>query len=641
MDRVRTGNPLYVSQKSIASQSGASDSPMTSPMHRHVRSGSTGISNFRRTQNYAAKAAAQRLAQVMAHQPAEDDDDEDGNSSSSFPERIVLPAGRPRRSRSPANYAAKAAAHRFTLHQPVEDADDDDARSVDSLSNVTDLIGIRRARRSPSPAHFTSRAAAQRLTQVMSHQPGEDTDDDNLSLDGSSSSVPSSTGILAGRATRSPSPALGRNFVDLNPAGRSTSAGRPSTLAKPVLLVPSSKPLLRPYPAAPSAEPHNHNRREKRFSVDFGNLNIQETDNHRSASVLQDEIDVLQEENENILEKLRLAEERYAEAEARVRQLEKQVASLGEGVSLEDRLLSRKEAALNQSEAALKAASQTNGNRSDEIAALRLETETARDEALSAVEQLQEAESEIKSLRTMTQRMVLTQEEMEEVFLKRCWLARYWKLCVGLGIHAEIAEPKHEYWSSLAPLPIEAVLSAGQKAKEEGVTEKVEVPWDSNDMGGEGNIESMLSVEKGLRELASLKVEDAVLLAMAYRRRPNSVKAGESVTDLNVPIDSHHLVEAFELSQEECEDVLFKQAWLTYFWRRAKNHGLEQDIVDERLQFWINQRSVSPTSHDLVDVQRGLHELRMLGIETQLWEASRRVIGSDSVNPRLPFDADL
>lgn len=30
--------------------------------------------------------------------------------------------------------------------------------------------------------------------------------------------------------------------------------------------------------------------------------------------------------------------------------------------------------------------------------------------------------------------------------------------------------------------------------------------WDVNDLTGEGNIESMLSVEKGLRELASLKV---------------------------------------------------------------------------------------------------------------------------------------
>lgn len=38
---------------------------------------------------------------------------------------------------------------------------------------------------------------------------------------------------------------------------------------------------------------------------------------------------------------------------------------------------------------------------------------------------------------------------------------------VGSGICSDIASSKHEYWSSLAPLPLEIVLSAGQKAKEE------------------------------------------------------------------------------------------------------------------------------------------------------------------------------
>lgn len=35
------------------------------------------------------------------------------------------------------------------------------------------------------------------------------------------------------------------------------------------------------------------------------------------------------------------------------------------------------------------------------------------------------------------------------------------------GIHAEIAVAKYEYWSSFAPLPLEVVLAAGQKAKDE------------------------------------------------------------------------------------------------------------------------------------------------------------------------------
>lgn len=35
------------------------------------------------------------------------------------------------------------------------------------------------------------------------------------------------------------------------------------------------------------------------------------------------------------------------------------------------------------------------------------------------------------------------------------------------GIHAEIAKAKYDYWSSFAPLPVEIVLAAGQRAKKE------------------------------------------------------------------------------------------------------------------------------------------------------------------------------
>lgn len=137
----------------------------------------------------------------------------------------------------------------------------------------------------------------------------------------------------------------------------------------------------------------------------------------------------------------------------------------------------------------------------------------------------------------------------------------------------------------------------------------------------------MLSVEMGLRELASLKVEDAVVLALAQHRRPNLIR--QSVLDSKSPGDAKYL-EAFELSEEEAEDVLFKEAWLTYFWRRALFHGVEEDIAEDRLQFWIARSGQSPTSHDAVDVERDLLELRKLGIEQQLWEASRKGIDQPS-----------
>jgi hypothetical protein len=49
---------------------------------------------------------------------------------------------------------------------------------------------------------------------------------------------------------------------------------------------------------------------------------------------------------------------------------------------------------------------------------------------------------------------------------------------------------------------------------------------------------------------------------------------------------------------------------------------VEEDIADERLQYWIGQSNQSLTSHDAVDVERGLIELRKLEIKDQSWEAS-------------------
>ncbi|GLT95357.1 hypothetical protein SLE2022_130430 [Rubroshorea leprosula] len=291
--------------------------------------------------------------------------------------------------------------------------------------------------------------------------------------------------------------------------------------------------------------------------------------------------------------------------------------------------LFRKEAALQQREAALRVAAQNSCvPDSEEIDNLRTEVETARDEAISALEQLHEAECEVKSLRHLNQRMKLSQEEMEEVILKRCWLTHYWTLCLRHGVHMDIAAARFEYWSSMAPLADEIVLDAGQRAKEDKLSS-------NNEPSGEENVESMLIVDKGLRELASLKVEDAVALAMAQNRHSNSIK----FDDVKLPTEGQF--EAFELSQEETEDVRFKQGWLAYFWRRAKMHGIEPDIVDERLQFWINQSSRSSSSHDAVEVERGLMELRKLNLEYELWQKSRQGLELELNATKSQTDSDF
>ncbi|KAL5862659.1 hypothetical protein ACOSQ3_000173 [Xanthoceras sorbifolium] len=546
MDRRRNGSPVYSRQWS----GGSSSSGSSSPAHPHSRL-QPALSTIKRNQNVAAKAAAQRLAQVMASQAAATTADDD-----------------------------------------VDDDEDDDLAF----------------RFPPAPSSFGPR--------------------DSKRSSSSNNTLPA---ISMNRANRSPSPALGRNFIESAPSVRSSSAGRPSTMSVRTsgLMPPSRSSVRTPVAIPPIEPPSNRNTRDKRFLPDMSHLNSKDSGDLREASALHDELDMVQEENEILLDKLRHAEERREESEARARELEKQVASLGEGVSLEAKLLSRKEAALRQREAALKAAKQTKDGRDDEVVVLRTEIQNFKDEAAAAMEQLGEAESDAKALRSMTQRMILTQEEMEEVVLKRCWLARYWGLAVQHGICADIAVSKHEHWSAFAPLPFEVVISAGQKAKEEswdkggGDPDRSKLVRDLSDLTGEGNIESMLSVEMGLRELASLKVEDAVVLALAQHRRPNTVRP--STSDSKSPGDPK-FVEVVELSEEEAEDVLFKESWLIYFWRRAKVHGVEEDIAEERLQLWISRSGQSPTSHDAVDVERGLLELRKLSMEQQLWEASRREI---------------
>ncbi|XP_057423851.1 coiled-coil domain-containing protein SCD2-like isoform X2 [Lotus japonicus] len=444
--------------------------------------------------------------------------------------------------------------------------------------------------------NVAAKAAAQRLAQVMASQTADNEEDDDDLGFRYTAPPPLSISRHSTSTHRSSSPALARNhLVDesmyLRPPPPNTNTNRP--------------PLSQRTPAPIDPPPPIHNN--KRFPFDTGLVQPKDSGDQRQASALRDEVDMLQEENESILDKLRLEEESCKEAEARVRVLEKQVASLGEGVSLEAKLLSRKEAALRQREAALKNSRDCRDGVDTEITSLQAEVENAKIETEAAVRQLNGAESEVKALRSMTQRMILTQKEMEEVVLKRCWLARYWGLAAKYGICADVAVSKYELWSSLAPLPFEVVVSAGQKAEEEcwekgedAMEKRSKLVPDLNDLIGEGNIESMLSVEMGLKELASLKVEDAIVQALAQQRRPNSAR--QLVSDIKSPGDPKFM-EAFELSPEESEDVLFKEAWLTYFWRRAKAHSIEEDIAKDRLHFWIGRSGHSPTSHDAVDAK--------------------------------------
>ncbi|KAK4776016.1 hypothetical protein SAY87_023977 [Trapa incisa] len=153
-------------------------------------------------------------------------------------------------------------------------------------------------------------------------------------------------------------------------------------------------------------------------------------------------LDMIQEENDNLLEKVLRSNLKEAALQQR------------EVWAMSAPRIFRALNNVNNSPAALRIASQKHG-RMEDTATLRMEAETAREDASSAMEKLYE-------LQAMNQRATLTPEEKEEVVLKRCWLARYWNPCVEHGIHGGIVEAKSNYRSSLAHCHLEVVLVAGQ-----------------------------------------------------------------------------------------------------------------------------------------------------------------------------------
>ncbi|XP_065853784.1 coiled-coil domain-containing protein SCD2-like isoform X2 [Euphorbia lathyris] len=640
----RRVNPVVLRQES-SMDSPQSQSPLMSPLHpHHVRTGSTGVSIAKKPH---AKAAAARLAQVMSSQQGDDDEDEEdelaldlstsarggiglaGGRRMPRPKSPVVrvPAANPVQMRRPQSADAlqikkphpidafspvqmqkspvdAASPSQLRKLQPIDatsslpnkklqpvDVEDDDLENDYGL--LTGPVSIGRAggksmrNRSPmskqdqsvqmkksQPIDAFNPIQGQKSLPVVSlqmkkSQPVDDDDEDDIANE--LITGPVSIGRAGGRSMRNRSPMMVRTKQDqfANSAEQPTQPIRSMSPTPPSQTTnsmeqPSSARSLFSFRSSPHSieNPSAH-------SVSAGRSNIKTVPMPSSVPI--------------------------------------SLRPISPAVASEPLVNNRRHI---RSSTDFGGGHLRDVGRHNSASASQYEADMLHEEANENVtgKRLHEAELELRSLRSMTKRMTLTQEEMEEVVLKRCWLARYWKLCIRHGIHADIAGEKYEYWSSLAPLPTEVVIGAGQRAREDNSS-----AHDMNELSGEGNIESMLDVEKGLRELASLKIEEAVALAMARYRRPLSVKR-----DGDSPVEGQ--MDAFELSQEESEDVRFKQAWLTYFWRRASDHRLEPDIGEERLEFWASHTNRPSTSHDVVEVERGLLELKKLSIENQLWQ---------------------
>lgn len=431
----------------------------------------------------------------------------------------------------------------------------------------------------------------------------------------------------------SPTPGL-----PLIPTGNSRRSLRPTSVAAAPIALSNPRTLTSNHNM--HGLPNKTPERYRRPSVDFNaasymptNLDVVQhpQNTRREVAELSDQVDLLQDEKTALLEKLHAMESQLQHEKTRSQELEKQFekqgAILGNGVSMEARHQQRLEQAMKYRSEAVRAAK---GAVNEEVAALREQLSVATNVA-------KEMESEVRVLRTVAQRISLSREEKQDLTLKRCWLARYWDLANKHGIHGEIAHERLERYSSLVPHAMEIVLSAANEEK----SQEAEANEDSSEFNSsvdgkrakfsdvdandafiwEGTVEEMLFVERDMVELNSLNIEQAVVLAMA--RRP-----GYSIMMHHPP----------SLTPEEEADIKFKRAWLVYFWRRAKHCGVQEEIADEKLffwSFWNNNNNNSSnslgkeqqkilTAQDMLEVGRGLTELRKEGVENQLWLKCRK-----------------
>ncbi|KAI3975973.1 hypothetical protein MKX01_016656, partial [Papaver californicum] len=378
--RRRNGSPLYTRQSRNVEAESTSPGGGMSPIHPHSSSSSrggystNGFSSIKRSQNVAALAAAQRLAQVMAsHNDAttDNDNDDDDDDLYSVPPPISF-SNRPssnnlnnqNRNRIPLVSVAKPNSSRFQ-------------------SPALGRNSVEHAQSARSTSAGRSSAAVRSMPLI----PPRANASPNRTSSGTQVSIPMlEPSVNPSRGNASPSRTSLRNQVSYPPTQSRANASPSRTLLRTQVSLPLMEPPVSPPRAnaspgrtsmrnqdnIPPTEPPTNKKRDKRLSSDVGQ-SLNGIGNRHEASALHDELDMLQEENENMLNKLRLAEERCKEAEARTKQLEKQVASLGEGASMEAKLLSRKEAALRQREAAYKAGKQTKDERDEEISVLRIE----------------------------------------------------------------------------------------------------------------------------------------------------------------------------------------------------------------------------------------------------------------------------
>ncbi|CAI9784315.1 unnamed protein product [Fraxinus pennsylvanica] len=235
-------------------------------MHRHSRTASTGIANMKRPQN--TKAAAQRLAQVMAHQSANDDEEEEDDLMYDYSPRIPsagvgLAGGRPTGHRS----TMQPSSVRTSVEPPPSAHSISGARTSATINSVEQKLSS--ARSTSSLLGSSQNKSAEQLSSAYSSGAGRSSDPTDSVEEAQPPSACSNIGKSASSV----------NLAEQPPSARSVASVRPNLGGKTAFMVPPSVPLsVKPAVSGIPAETQPDKIRDKRTTswyLDQQNCQIQ------------------------------------------------------------------------------------------------------------------------------------------------------------------------------------------------------------------------------------------------------------------------------------------------------------------------------------------------------------------------------
>ena len=383
--------------------------------------------------------------------------------------------------------------------------------------------------------------------------------------------------------------------------------------------------------------------------------------------------------------------ERCRKAETRVARLESELAATSANADAHRRDAEAFAAAIANADAALEDQREKTRAAEAEAAAAN-----ARADALARERSVVSARLEAQSLSPAARC---------DALLKAGWLAHYWRLAYELGVAPERSWREAELWSRRAPEGgDEALRRVALAAAEEASASGPALAFLGSRGGGGGGgggsgsdaaafapshpaiprpgaagwdpttAADAAEVETALRVAAQSRLEEAVLVALADRRRalasrlvgkaaealtrgsigsfgsgesrgsrraaktpnpddaPNADGVDDETDDESDDLGDEHVggergAGWIRLSPAEEAEVRYRRDWLAYAWSRALASGAEAGTSASRRARWAararGEQAVFASASEALEVEEGLAEVRDLGVEVQVWRMER------------------